>query len=149
MDDVSTINATGTEVVFIYGPFSAQSEFVTYRVARTDHRSPFFHGAYAYVSFFLTGENRAYKASDAAFGRVRPEKNFMTPGMSGFDDWFSTEFAVATWDPYDPANTHRHNAPWSRLPREHCDNRSIQHGNWPEGDFPQLHVHPMYPLRGE
>jgi len=26
--------------------------------------------------------------------------------MNGFTEWFSTEFAVATWDPYDPANSH-------------------------------------------
>lgn len=35
-----------------------------------------------------------------------PEKNHMTPGMAGFDEWFSTEYAVATWDPYDPAHVH-------------------------------------------
>lgn len=34
------------------------------------------------------------------------KENYLTPGMSGFDEWFSTEFAVATWDPYDPANSH-------------------------------------------
>ena len=35
-----------------------------------------------------------------------PEKNYSPPDENGFDEWFSTEFAVATWDPYDPANTH-------------------------------------------
>ena len=35
-----------------------------------------------------------------------PAENHMTPGMAGFEEWFSTEYAVATWDPYDPANTH-------------------------------------------
>jgi len=35
-----------------------------------------------------------------------PEKNYSAPGMNGFDEWFSTEFAVSTWDPYDPANSH-------------------------------------------
>jgi len=35
-----------------------------------------------------------------------PRENYMTPGMSGFDEWFSTEYAVATWDPYDPAQFH-------------------------------------------
>jgi len=40
-------------------------------------------------------------------GRGRePEENHMTPAMSGFDEWFSTEYAVATWDPYDPDNAH-------------------------------------------
>ena len=35
-----------------------------------------------------------------------PAAHFSTPGMNGFDEWFSTEFAVATWDPYDPENSH-------------------------------------------
>ena len=36
----------------------------------------------------------------------KPAENYMTPGMSGFDEWFSTEYAVATWNPYDPDNAH-------------------------------------------
>ncbi len=35
-----------------------------------------------------------------------PAANHMTPEMAGFDEWFSTEYAVSTWDPYDPANKH-------------------------------------------
>ncbi|MFB0524247.1 MAG: sulfatase [Phycisphaerae bacterium] len=38
--------------------------------------------------------------------RRKPRENFMTPGMCGFDEWFCTEFAVATWNPYDPAHFH-------------------------------------------
>ncbi len=33
-----------------------------------------------------------------------PELNYMTPGMAGNDEWFATEYAVATYDPYDPEN---------------------------------------------
>ncbi len=33
-------------------------------------------------------------------------ENYSTPGMNGFDEWFSTEFAVSTWDPYERANSH-------------------------------------------
>ncbi len=36
----------------------------------------------------------------------RPAANYSPPDQNGFDEWFSTEFAVATWDPYDPANSH-------------------------------------------
>lgn len=36
----------------------------------------------------------------------QPELNYSSPGMNGFSEWFSTEFAVSTWDPYDPANSH-------------------------------------------
>ncbi len=35
-----------------------------------------------------------------------PERNYMTPGMAGFEEWFSTEYAVATYNPYDPNNKH-------------------------------------------
>lgn len=35
-----------------------------------------------------------------------PAKHYATPGKNGFDEWFSTEFAVATWDPYAPENAH-------------------------------------------
>ena len=35
-----------------------------------------------------------------------PRANYLTPDMAGFDTWFSTEYAVATWDPYDLANAH-------------------------------------------
>ncbi len=35
-----------------------------------------------------------------------PAVNYITPAMSGFDEWFSTEYAVATWDPYNKNNIH-------------------------------------------
>lgn len=38
----------------------------------------------------------------------QPARNFASPGSCGFDTWFSTEHAVATWDPYDRANKHGH-----------------------------------------
>ncbi|MGI9458126.1 MAG: sulfatase family protein [Aeoliella sp.] len=37
--------------------------------------------------------------------------NYSPPGANGFDEWFSTEHAVATWDPYDKANKHG-SFPW-------------------------------------
>lgn len=41
----------------------------------------------------------------------RPRENYMTPGMAGFDEWFSTEYAVATWDPYRREHAHGHYDP--------------------------------------
>ena len=35
-----------------------------------------------------------------------PKKNFMTPGMAGFGEWFTSEFSIATYDPYDLKNAH-------------------------------------------
>jgi len=39
------------------------------------------------------------------------ERNYMTPGMHGFEEWFSTEYAVPTWDPVTDAaaNPYYHN----------------------------------------
>jgi arylsulfatase A-like enzyme len=36
----------------------------------------------------------------------QPARNHMSPGMAGFDRWFSTEFSVATYEPYAPENAH-------------------------------------------
>lgn len=36
----------------------------------------------------------------------KPKQNYSPPNRNGFDEWFSTEHAVATWNPYDPANKH-------------------------------------------
>ena len=46
----------------------------------------------------------------------KPRENYSTPGMNGFDEWFSTEFAIATWDPYDPANSHLGNGRYDVAP---------------------------------
>lgn len=35
-----------------------------------------------------------------------PKNHYMTPGMAGNQEWFATEYAVATYDPYDPKNSH-------------------------------------------
>ncbi len=43
----------------------------------------------------------------------KPAENYCTPGMSGFEEWFSTEFAVGTWDPYARESSHLgKNIPW-------------------------------------
>lgn len=41
-----------------------------------------------------------------------PAENHMTPAMAGFDDWFATEFAVATYDPYKRDKEHSHSKYW-------------------------------------
>lgn len=67
------------EGAVVSGPFSVQSEY-TYSAARSQLAGdPAFGGFYIYASVFLTGESRNYKASSAAFDRVRPKQNF-APG---------------------------------------------------------------------
>ena len=38
--------------------------------------------------------------------RRDPARNHMSPGMAGFGEWFSTEFSIATYDPYAKENAH-------------------------------------------
>ncbi|MCP3914139.1 MAG: sulfatase-like hydrolase/transferase [bacterium] len=56
----------------------------------------------------------------------RPEENYCTPGMAGFDTWFSTEFAVATWDPYAPENSHTGKRPYDTRALYWENGRNVQ-----------------------
>ena len=84
MDDV---DLWGTEAALIHGPFSLQGEYM-----RADVDSDFagdlsFDGYYVQGAYFLTGEHRPYKRSSAAFGRVRPRRNFSLRGERGWGAW--------------------------------------------------------------
>ncbi|MFZ5830374.1 MAG: OprO/OprP family phosphate-selective porin [Planctomycetota bacterium] len=65
------------EVAWVYGPLSIQTEYVGAFYDRTGGaEDAYFNGAYVFVSYFLTGENRGYKRSSGAFDRVKPFENF-------------------------------------------------------------------------
>ncbi|MEW6272262.1 MAG: porin [Thermodesulfobacteriota bacterium] len=64
------------ELAVVYGPASLQAEYMRVFVDAPEVDDPAFDGWYAYLSYFLTGEHRAYKTSAAAFDRVRPKRNF-------------------------------------------------------------------------
>ena len=74
----------------VWGPFSAQSEFFATSVD-TDEGNRFLYGYYAFVSYFLTGENRNYEydtAYYANFGPVVPFTNFWwVKGSRGLGAW--------------------------------------------------------------
>ena len=65
------------EAALVYGPLSLLSEFF---YTRTNGAGPAtdldFYGAYAYLSSFMTGENRSYNRGGGYFVRVRPFTNF-------------------------------------------------------------------------
>lgn len=70
----------GAEGAVVWGPLSVQSEFITTTLDRVAGPDLTFAGYYVYVSVFLTGEHRAYKASAGAFDRVRPRKSLADGG---------------------------------------------------------------------
>ncbi len=93
-DDTQTVNA---EFVAVNGPWTFQSEYLVNGLqdARTAAASPgrnvTYHGGYAQILLFLTGEHDNYNRKYGAFERVRPKCNFFKPhkcgGISGMGAW--------------------------------------------------------------
>lgn len=79
----------GLEWASVHGPFSTQVEYVNLDVNGTGAGpSPTFSTYYGQVSWFATGESRAYNAKKGAFGRVKPNSPW---GKGGKGAW---EFAL-------------------------------------------------------
>jgi len=71
----------GLETAMVAGSFSAQAEWKVAPVKSEATGDPTFSGWYVYGSYFLTGENRAYRG--ALFQRLRPQRNFLENGGLG------------------------------------------------------------------
>lgn len=81
-------NLLNPQMALVYGPFSLQAEYFASLASSPSGvgtrnsnipnftGDPDFSGAYAYISYFLTGEHRPFKLSSAAFDRVKPNNNF-------------------------------------------------------------------------
>ena len=86
------------ESAIVYGPLSIQSEaFVSSVDQRRGDRAEI-GGAYVYLSYFLTGENRIFERfgqHGAQFGRNVPNQNlFLKPGCFGTGAWeFKTRWS--------------------------------------------------------
>jgi phosphate-selective porin OprO and OprP len=76
LTDVLTRDELGAEFATVYGPFSFQSEYYVNYIDRSAHVNCKTQGAYAYFSYFLTGESRPYDRARGTFGRVKPFENF-------------------------------------------------------------------------
>ena len=74
--DVNRWQVMDAEAAMVYGPLSLQSEFFGTSVVRQTGGNTNFYGAYAFVSYFLTGENRPYNRKMGVFDRVRPYEDF-------------------------------------------------------------------------
>lgn len=68
----------GLESVFNVGPVQLVSEYMNVWMQRESGFGPdlFFHGGYAYISYFLTGEYMPWKRKTGELGRVEPYENF-------------------------------------------------------------------------
>lgn len=76
--------ATGVEAAGVWGPFSAQAEYMRAEVAREMAPDVSFDGWYVQAGWFLTGERRPYKVADGIFDRVQP---LGSVGLGGIGAW--------------------------------------------------------------
>jgi phosphate-selective porin OprO/OprP len=67
----NSVQIYNLQMVRVYGSLSFQSEWFGTSIQETSGGSLWMHGAYAYVSYFLTGEHREYDRQRAGFDRVK------------------------------------------------------------------------------
>ena len=72
-DEFFVVNLEGAVV---WGPLSVQTELFYNHLTLEGQPDQDIYGAYAFVSYFLTGENRVYDRYIGDFGRVKPHTNF-------------------------------------------------------------------------
>jgi len=77
------VDLLGLEAAWVNGPFSLQGEYITADADRINSSDVGFDGYYVQASYFLTGEHRSYKTSEAAFSRIKPKENYSYGGGCG------------------------------------------------------------------
>ena len=66
----------GSELLWVHGPLSVQSEAMWLFGQRTTGQSMYFPGMYAQVGYFLTGEHRPYNRKQGAIDRIQVKRPF-------------------------------------------------------------------------
>ncbi len=78
----------GAELGTIYGPFSAQAEYMFDQIDRAGTaESVMMQGAYVQAAYLLTGEHRQYKNTAGTFDKVIPKRNFQIVDGRGPGAW--------------------------------------------------------------
>jgi len=84
---VNHMTRFGAESALVYGPFSAQGEYIAENITGKGYKGETLYGFYGYMTYFLTGESRAYKAKTGAWDRIKPNRNFDMSSGSGWGAW--------------------------------------------------------------
>lgn len=69
-------NLYNAEFAAVWGPVSFQAEYMAVDLVQANGTPLDYHGYYAMVSWFLTGENRRYDKKGGGFTTVKPHENF-------------------------------------------------------------------------
>lgn len=78
-----SVDLAGLEAAWVHGPFSIQGEYIQSAVEPSTGSDVDFSGAYLFLSWFLTGESRAYKDSAGMFQRIQVAKPYGVDGGMG------------------------------------------------------------------
>jgi phosphate-selective porin OprO/OprP len=78
--NVPFYNVLGSELLWVNGPISVQSEAMINLVNQSGGETAVLPGAYAQLGFFLTGEHRPYDRKAGAIDRVIPRSNLSFAG---------------------------------------------------------------------
>jgi phosphate-selective porin OprO/OprP len=70
--DGDDLTKYGVEAAYVNGPFSTQAEYIQADLDSSTAGDPKYGGYYVAASYFLTGEQRPYKASNGTFDRIKP-----------------------------------------------------------------------------
>lgn len=82
------IDLLGLEAAVVAGPFWAQGEWMQADIDAPTLADPTLGGVSLQAGFFLTGENRVYKTSAAAFDRLKPKRELFGKGdKAGAGAW--------------------------------------------------------------
>ena len=83
---VSSYDRFGAEGWFNYGPLSVQGEYLRTNINGVGYDSEHLTGYYGFISYFLTGESKAYHVRNGAANRIRPNRPFQLNGP-GWGAW--------------------------------------------------------------
>lgn len=73
---ISSYDRYGAESWLVYGPFSAQAEYLRTNINGNGYDGEHLTGYYGFVSYFLTGESKAYHVRNGAANRIKPKRPF-------------------------------------------------------------------------
>lgn len=76
IDNADWYEIAAVESILNIGPLQIVGEYQANWTQREAADTLFFHGAYVYVSYFLTGEYQPYDRKRGIIGRVKPYENF-------------------------------------------------------------------------
>lgn len=80
--NVPYYNVLGSELLWVQGPLSLQSEAMVNLVSQNAGSTAVLPGAYAQVGYFLTGEHRPYDRKTGTIDRVIPKSNLTFAGTN-------------------------------------------------------------------